>query len=44
MSEYIKAMKCHWKEIAILSMAWHFVVDWIILGLGIMIGMHIGHS
>jgi len=39
MSEYIKAMKCHWKEIAIL-----LILNVHILGLGIVIGMHIGHA
>ena len=43
MSKYIESCKCHWKEIMALSFAWHFVFDWIVLAVGVLIGMHIGH-
>ena len=41
---HFEICKVHWKEIFALSFMWHFVFDWVILGLGIMIGMHIGHG
>jgi len=41
--KYIEVCKLHWKEILTLSFAWHFVVDWLVLAIGILIGMHIGH-
>ena len=44
LTKYIEACKCHWKEIFALSFVWHFVFDWIVLGVGILIGMHIGHG
>ena len=36
--------KVHWKEIVSLAFAFHFIFDWFILGLGVVIGMHIGHD
>ena len=44
MEKYLESCKCHWKEIFALSFAWHFVFDWIVLAIGVLIGMHIGHG
>ena len=35
--------RIHWKEIMAMSFLMHFVFDWFVLALGILIGMHIGH-
>tara|TARA_R110002050_G_scaffold64012_3_gene139503 strand:- start:275 stop:418 length:144 start_codon:yes stop_codon:yes gene_type:complete len=43
LKEKYKICKIHWKEIFALSFAFHFIFDWLILGLGVVIGMHIGH-
>jgi hypothetical protein len=43
-SKYVETCKLHWKEIMTLSIAWHFVFDWIVLAVGVLIGMHIGHG
>ena len=36
--------RMHWKEIMAMSFLMHFFFDWIVLAVGILIGMHIGHS
>jgi dTDP-4-dehydrorhamnose reductase len=45
--EYIKeklnVCKIHWREILGLSFLLHFFMDWIVFGLGVLLGMHIGH-
>ena len=41
--EHIEFCKCNWKTIFIGSFCMHFIFDWIIFGLGLTIGMHIGH-
>jgi len=38
MKRYIDACKEHWKEILVLSFSFHFLVDWFIFGLGVLIG------
>ena len=35
--------KIHWKEIMALSFMMHFLFDWFKFGLGVLLGMHIGH-
>ena len=42
-AEQIEICKCHWKTIFVGSFIMHFVFDWFIFGLGILLGMHIGH-
>lgn len=44
MSKYLETCKVHWKEIMVLSFGWHFVFDWLVLAVGVLIGMHIGHG
>jgi len=41
--EYFDICKKHWKEIFALSFVMHFLFDWIIFGMGVLIGMHLGH-
>ena len=41
--EQIEICKCHWKTIAVGSFMLHFIFDWIVLAVGILIGVHIGH-
>ena len=43
LKEQVEICKCHWKTIAVGSFIMHFVFDWFVLLLGIMIGIHIGH-
>tara|TARA_B000000565_G_C23747411_1_gene363355 strand:+ start:762 stop:905 length:144 start_codon:yes stop_codon:yes gene_type:complete len=42
-AEWLHICKVHWKEIFALSFIMHFVFDGIILAVGILIGVHIGH-
>ena len=42
-AEHIEFCKCNWKTIFIGSFCMHFIFDWFIFGLGILLGMHIGH-
>jgi len=42
--KYFIICKVHWKEIVALSLMWHFVFDFFIFGLGVILGMHIGHG
>ena len=42
-AEHIEFCKCNWKTIFIGSFCMHFIFDWFIFGLGIILGMHIGH-
>ena len=44
LTKYIESCKCHWKEIMALSLVWHFVFDGLVLAVGVLIGMHIGHG
>ena len=41
--ENIEFCKCNWKALFIGSFCMHFIFDWIIFGLGVTLGMHIGH-
>ncbi len=41
--EQYNICKIHWKEIMALSFMMHFIFDWFIFGLGVLLGMHIGH-
>jgi len=41
--EQIEICKCHWKTIFVGSFIMHFAFDWIVLAVGILIGMHISH-
>ena len=41
--ENIEFCKCNWKALFIGSFCIHFIFDWIIFGLGVTLGMHIGH-
>ena len=43
LADWLDICKVHWKEIFALSFLLHFVFDGIILLIGIMIGVHIGH-
>ena len=42
--EQYSICRMHWKEIMAMSFLMHFFFDWIVLAVGILIGMHIGHS
>ena len=42
--EQIEVCKCHWKTIAVGSFMLHFIFDWLVLAVGILIGVHIGHD
>ena len=41
--ENIEFCKCNYKALLIGSFAMHFIFDWFIFGLGVTLGMHIGH-
>ena len=43
LSKYVEVCKCHWKEIFAISFVMHFVFDWFIFALGVLLGMHLGH-
>ena len=43
LANYLNICKVHWKEIFALSFIMHFAFDGVILLLGILIGVHIGH-
>jgi hypothetical protein len=42
--EKINICKVHWREIFAMSFILHFFMDWIVFGLGVLLGMHIGHN
>ena len=42
-AEWLEICKGLWKEIFAISFIMHFVFDGIILAIGILIGVHIGH-
>ena len=41
--ENIEFCKCNYKALLIGSFAMHFIFDLFIFGLGVLLGMHIGH-
>ena len=41
--EQLEIWKCHWKTLFVGSLVMHFFFDWIVLAIGILIGVHIGH-
>ena len=41
--EQLEICKCHWKTLFVGSFVMHFFFDWIVLAIGILIGVHIGH-
>lgn len=41
--ENLEFCRCNWKALFIGSFCMHFIFDWIIFGLGVTLGMHIGH-
>jgi hypothetical protein len=48
MIKYFKKLttvcKVHWKEIVALAFAMHFIFDWFVLGIGILIGLWLGDT
>ena len=40
----IEICKCHWKTIFVGSFIMHFFFDWIVFGLGVVLGMQLGHG
>ena len=41
--QQIEVCRCNWKTLFVGSFVMHFFFDWIVLGIGVLIGMHIGH-
>lgn len=42
--KYREACSKHWKEILVLALSFHFVMDWFIFALGALVGYHLnGH-
>lgn len=40
-TKYKEACQKHWKEILVLSMSMHFIMDWIIFFLGVLVGKYL---
>ena len=43
-AEWLDICKVHWKEIFALSFLMHFIFDWFIFALGVLLGIHLSHG
>lgn len=43
-NKYKETCQKHWKEILVLAMSFHFLMDWVIFILGALVGYHLNEG